>query len=328
MLVIQVLMAAAIALFAVQNPATSMSAVAVTAFIIVFFSASQDIVIDAYRADVSLPQERGVAAAASNMGYRLCAWLAFAAALIVADVMGWRAAFLVLAAVMLLFTFATWAAPEPNYVAPPPSSLQESVTASIKELLGSPGAWGMILLIVSFKIGNALALKLYTPFLMDVGFTKTEIALVAKSVFTSSAVAGGIIGGLWMVRLGLLRSMLFFGVLQTIAILSFYVLAAHGKSFPIMITATAFDNFAASMGNIAEVAMIMAMCSARFSAFQYALLSVIALLPRYLLGYPAGWLADHGGWTQYYMVTFLLGLPGIAMVWIMRKRIATLDVSH
>jgi PAT family beta-lactamase induction signal transducer AmpG len=327
-LAIQLLLAAAIALFALQNPATSMSAVALTAFVVVFFSASQDIVIDAYRADVSLPHERGMAAAANNMGYRLCAWLAFAAALIIADAVGWRAAFLVLAAVMLCFTVATWAAPEPTQPVAPPASLQESVVTSLKELLGTPGALGMIALIVSFKIGNALALKFYTPFLMDVGFSKTEIGLVAKAVFTSSAVAGGIVGGIWMVRLGLLRSMLFFGVLQTIAILSFYVLAVTGKSFPIMITATAFDNFAGSMGNIAEVAMIMAMCNARFSAFQYAFLSVIALLPRYLLGYPGGWLADHGGWSQYYLVTFLLGLPGIAMVWIMRKRIAALDAQR
>jgi PAT family beta-lactamase induction signal transducer AmpG len=327
-LVFQLLLAGSIAVFALQNPATSMSAVALTAFIVVVFSASQDIVVDAYRTDVSLPQERGLAAAANNLGYRLCAWLAFAAALTIADAVGWKAAFLVLAAVMLCFTLATWFAPEPEYTVAPPGSLQESVIASLRELLGSGGAWGMLLLIVSFKVGNALALKLYTPFLMDVGFTKTEIGLVAKAVFTSSAVAGGVIGALWMVRLGLLRSMLLFGVLQTVAILSFYVLAANGKSFPLMITATAMDNFAASMGNIAEVAMIMAMCSARFSAFQYAFLSVIALLPRYLLGYPAGWLADHGGWTQYYAVTFLLGLPGIAMVWIMRRRIAALDTSR
>jgi len=327
-LVFQLLLAAAIAAFAMQNPAESMPAVALTALIIVFFSASQDIVIDAYRADVCLPPERGLAAAANNLGYRLCAWLAFAAALIIADVLGWKLAFLALALVMLCFALATWAAPEPAYTAAPPVSLQESVTASLKEILGSPGAWGMLLLIVSFKVGNALALKLYTPFLMDVGFTKTEIGLVAKAVFTSSAVAGGVIGGLWMVRLGLLRSLLLFGVLQTVAILSFYVLAAHGKSFPLMITATALDNFAGSMGNIAEVAMIMAMCSARFSAFQYAFLSVVALLPRYLLGGPAGWLADHGGWEQYYIVTFLLGLPGIVMVWLMRRRIAALDAVH
>jgi len=131
-----------------------------------------------------------------------------------------------------------------------------------------------------------------------------------------------------MVRLGLLRSMLLFGVLQTVTILAFYVLALTGKNFPLMITATAIENLTAAMGNIAEVALIMALCNSRFSAFEYALLSVLALLPRYLLGGPAGWLADHGGWSTYYIVAFLLGVPGLAMVWVMRKRIAALDVRR
>ena len=328
LLMIQLALAASIAALAVQNPAMSLSAVAVTALVIVFFSASQDIVIDAYRTDISQPHERGLAAAANNLGYRACAWLAFAAALVVADAFGWHLAFLVLAAAMAAFTIVTWLAPEPEYRAPPPTSLRQSVLVPLRELLGSPGAVGLIALIVTFKIGGALALKLFTPFLMDLGFSKTEIGLVAKAVLTTSAVAGGVLGGLWMVRLGLLRSMLLFGVLQTVSILAFYMLAVTGKSFPLMIAATAIENLSAAMGNIAEVALIMALCNSRFSAFEYALLSVLALLPRYLLGGPAGWLADHAGWSSYFVVSFLLGIPGLLMVWLMRERIAALDVRR
>ncbi len=328
LLVIQLALAVSIASLAIQNPAISLSAVAITALVIVFFSASQDIVIDAYRTDISLPEERGLAAAANNLGYRACAWLAFAAALIVADAFGWRAAFLVLAAAMAAFTIVTALAPEPDYRAPPPTTLRQSVVVPLRELLGSPGAIGLIVLIITFKIGGAMALKLFTPFLMDLGFSKTEIGLVAKAVLTSSAIGGAVLGGLWMVRLGLLRSMLLFGVLQTVTILAFYLLALTGKNFPLMIAATAIENLTGSMGNIAEVALIMALCNSRFSAFEYALLSVLALLPRYLLGGPAGWLADHGGWSTYYIVAFLLGVPGLAMVWVMRKRIAALDVRR
>lgn len=328
LLAIQLFLAISIASLAIQDPALSLSAVAITALVIVFFSASQDIVIDAYRTDVSLPEERGLAAAANNLGYRACAWLAFAAALIVADRFGWSAAFLVLAAAMAAFTIVTWLAPEPDYRAPPPTSLRQSVIVPLRELLGSPGAVGLIVLIVTFKIGGAMALKLFTPFLLDLGFSKTEIGLVAKAVLTSSAIAGGVLGGLWMVRLGLLRSMLLFGVLQTVTILAFYLLAITGKNFPLMIAATAIENLTASMGNIAEVALIMALCNSRFSAFEYALLSVLALLPRYLLGGPAGWLADHAGWGGYYIVTFLVGIPGLAMVWLMRHRIAALDAAR
>jgi PAT family beta-lactamase induction signal transducer AmpG len=328
MLAIQLALAVAIGSLALQDPAASLGSVAAIALLIVFFSASQDIVIDAYRTDVSLPRERGLAAAANNLGYRACAWLAFAAALIVADAFGWYLAFLALAAVMLLFMLVTWAAPEPEYRAPPPTSLRQSVLVPLRELLGSPGAAGLIVLIITFKIGGAFALKLFTPFLMELGFSKTEIGLVAKAVLTSSAIAGGVLGGLWMVRLGLLRSMLLFGVLQTVSILAFYLLAVTGKDFPLMIAATAIENLSAAMGNIAEVALIMALCNSRFSAFEYALLSVLALLPRYLLGGPAGWLADHAGWGNYYIVAFLLGIPGLLMVWLMRARIAALDVRQ
>jgi PAT family beta-lactamase induction signal transducer AmpG len=328
MMAIQLALAASIAALALQDPASSLTAVAVTAFVIVFFSASQDIVIDAYRTDVSLPHERGIAAAANNLGYRACSWIAFAAALVVADAFGWRSAFLVLAAAMAAFTLATFLAPEPAYQAPPPSSIRESLLEPLRELLGSPGALGLIAVIVTFKIGNAVALKLFTPFLKDLGFTNTEIGLVAKAVLTTSAIVGGVLGGLWMVRLGLLRSMLLFGALQTVTNLAFYALAIVGKSFPLMIAATAIENLSAAMGNIAEVALIMALCDTRFSAFQYALLSVLALLPRYLLGGPAGWLADHAGWPTYYVVAFLLGLPGLAMVWVMRERIHALDARR
>jgi PAT family beta-lactamase induction signal transducer AmpG len=324
-LTFQLALAASIAALSLQNPAVSLAAVAATALVIVFFSASQDIVIDAWRADVSKPHERGLAAAANNLGYRACAWLAFAAALVVADAFGWRLAFLALAAVMAAFAIATCFAPEPEYEAPPPQSLRQSVLQPLRELLGSPGALGLIAVIVTFKIGGAVALKLFTPFLMDLGFSKTEIGLVAKSVLTTSAIVGGVLGGVWMVRLGLLRSMLLFGALQTVTTLAFYLLATTGRNFPLMIAATAIENLSAAMGNIAEVALIMALCSARFSAFQYAVLSVLALLPRYLLGGPAGWLADHGGWDTYYVVTFMLGLPGLLLVWLMRKQIAARD---
>ena len=131
-----------------------------------------------------------------------------------------------------------------------------------------------------------------------------------------------------MVKLGLLRSMLLFGVLQTIANLGYWLLAVVGKDFPLMITATAFDNVAGGMGNVASVALIMAMCHSRFSAFQYALLSALALLPRYGLGGPAGLLADSAGWDTYYVVSFVIGLPGIALVWFMRDRIRGLDSTR
>jgi PAT family beta-lactamase induction signal transducer AmpG len=134
-----------------------------------------------------------------------------------------------------------------------------------------------------------------------------------------------VLGGIWRVKLGLLRSMLIFGVMQAVSNLLYYALALSGKSFPLMIAAVCIDNVAGAMGNIASVALIMALCDMRFSAFQYALLSSLALLPRYGLGGPAGWVADNGGWDVYYIVSFVIARPGMLMVWLMRYRIDELD---
>jgi len=327
-LVTQLLLAAAIGLLAFQDPAESLLAVSACATAIVFFSASQDIVIDAYRADLAEPEERGLAAASANLGYRAASWIAFAIALVVADHFGWPPALLVVAVVMAAFAIATLRAPEPAYRVAPPHSLRESVIEALRELAGSRGALSLLGLVMIFKLGDAFAVKLFTPFLMDIGFSKTEIGLLAKAVFTSSAIVGAVLGGIWMVRLGLLNSMLVFGVMQAVSNLAYYVLAITGKNYTMMIAAVAIENLTHAMGNVAIVALIMALCDVRFSAFQYALLSVLSQLPRYGLGGPAGWVADHGGWPVYYIVSFLLGIPGLVTVWLLRERIRALDVAH
>ncbi|HEX2493020.1 MAG TPA: MFS transporter [Steroidobacter sp.] len=324
-LMMQLALAATIAAYAVQNPAVSLAPVAACAVLIVFFSATQDIAFDAYRTDVASADERGLAAAANNLGYRTTAWLASAFAFVVADFFGWRPALLILAGVMVAFCIATLLAPEPHYRAEPPRSLRESVATPLGELLGSPSALAFIAIILLFKIGDAFALRLFTPFMMDIGFSKTEIAVVLKALFTASAVVGAILGGIWMVKLGLLRSMLIFGVLQAASNLLYYALALTGKNYPLMVAAVTIDNVAGAMGNIASVALIMALCDVRFSAFQYALLSAIALTPRYLLGGPAGWLADAAGWDAYYVASFFMALPGLALVWSMRAKLEALD---
>jgi len=324
-LLTQLVLAAAIALFAVQDPALALLPVAACAVAIVFFSATQDIAIDAYRTDVSLPSERGPAAAVTNLGYRTAAWFASAVALLIADYFGWRLAFLILAGVMTLFCIATWLAPEPTAVQQAPRSLRESVVTPLKELLAGPGTAALLLVVLLFKIGDAFAMKLFTPFMLDVGFSKTELAVIVKGLFTGGALVGSVLGGILMVRLGLLRSMLIFGISQAVTNLLYCALALAGKSYPLMVAAVVIEHVAGAMGNIALVALIMALCDVRYSAFQYALLSAIALLPRYGLGYPAGWVADHGGWYVYYVVSFVVAMPGLITVWLTRRQIEALD---
>ena len=323
-LAMQLALAAALALFALQDPHRALLPFAACAVAIVFFSATQDIAVDAWRTDISLPEERGPAAAATNLGYRLFAYLALAVALIVADNFGWRAAFLLLAVAMLAFCLATAYAPT-SHNSYQPRSLAESVVAPVRELLSTPNALALIAVVVLFKIGDAFANKLFTPFVMDVGFSKSEVGALIKPLFTAGSLAGVMLGGVAMVRLGLLRSMLAFGVLQALSNLMYCLMAIMAKSYVLMGLTVLVEHVAAAMGNIALVALIMSMCDRRYSAFQYAILSVLALLPRYSLGYPAGLIADHGGWFVYFVVSFALGLPGLAMVWFNRRHIRQLD---
>ncbi|HEY2274989.1 MAG TPA: MFS transporter [Steroidobacteraceae bacterium] len=326
-LAMQVALAAGIAVLGFQNPSVSLAGLTVCATAIVICSATQDIAIDAWRTDVALPSERGPAAAATNLGYRTASYLALALALIVADHFGWRPAFLILAAAMLLFCAATVRAPRSENLYRP-RTLAESVLEPLRELLGTPSALTFIALVLLFKIGDAFANKLFTPFMMDTGFSKTEIGVIIKALFTASSLVGSVLGGVLMVRLGLLRSMLGFGVLQALSNLLYCVLALSGRSYPVMALAVVVEHVAAAMGSIALVALIMALCDRRYSAFQYALLSAVATLPRYSLGYPAGWVADHGGWFLYYVTSFAIALPGLGMVWLTRAKIAALDESR
>ena len=323
---IQLVMAASIAMLAGFGTQTSLTTIAVVLLFIVFLSASQDIVIDAYRTDISKPPERGIASAASNLGYRATSWGALAVSLILADYFGWRIAFLVLALVTAALVLATAWAPEPED--PRGTKLPtfaESVTIPLRELFGVPGVIALIVLIIFYKIGDAFAVKFFTAFLMNVGFTKTEVGLVVKAVLVTGSIIGAVLGGLWMVKLGLRRAMFTFAIVQAFTNLGYLLLIAFGKSYVVMVGAVALDALASGMGNIASVALMMALCDKRFSAFQYALLSVIALLPRYTLGYPAGWIADNGGWATYYWTSFALAIPGILLVWFLRRRIDSLD---
>ncbi len=322
----QVALAGALAWLAFNGPEGGLMAFAIVALVVAALSASQDVVIDAYRTDAARISERGPAATAANLGYRAAAYFAFAGALILADQFGWQVTYLVMAGAMLLFVPVTIWAPEPETQVAVPRTLAEALTGPLRQLLGNPGTIALIVALVLYKVGDAFALRLFTPFLMDVGFSKTEIGLATKSVMLGANIAGAIAGGLWIVRFGLLRSLLLFGALQAVTNLLYMGVSMAGHDMTVMVVAVALDNFFGAMGNTALVVFIMAICDVRFSAFQYALLSALAVLPRNVLGWPAGWLADEIGWTAFFGVTFLTALPGLLAMWLLRERIRRLEV--
>jgi len=323
----QAALAATLAWMGLHGPERGLAPFALLALAVAVLSASQDIVIDAWRTDLVTVTERGPAATAANLGYRASSYFAFSGALMLADLYGWQTTYLVMAGSMAALMLVTVWAPEPDNAVAPPRTLAEAVTGPLQQMVNRDGMLILLVALVLYKVGDAFALKLFTPFLMDVGFTKTEIGAVTKTLMLVASISGAIVGGLWIVKLKLAKALLLFGFLQALANLGYMVVALVGKDIPVMAAAVFLDNFVGAMGNTALVVFIMAMCDARFSAFQYAAFSALAVLPRNALGAPAGFLSDEIGWANFFVLTFFTALPGLAMVWWQRERISALEKS-
>ena len=326
MLLTQLALAAGIAAMALLSPQANLWLLGCLALWVAFASASQDIVIDAYRTDLLPTAERGMGAAVSVLGYRVAMLASGGLALILADQIGWRQTFFAMAALMAVGLATSFAAPEPALRGTPPRSLREAVVEPLKDLLARPGALQLLALIVLYKFGDALAGTLTTAFLIrGVGFSLTDVGTINKVLGLVSLLAGGLVGGLLLVRMSLTRALLLFGTLQAISNLSFALLAWAGKSYPLLVFAVGFENLASGMGTAAFVAFAMALCNHSFSATQYALLSALASLGRILFGPVTGGLVETMGWANFFVLTFVAALPGLWLVWHMRVQIAAVE---
>lgn len=329
MVATQIVLMLTITALGLSSPQHAPWALAGLALLLAFSSASQDIVFDAYRADVLRPAERGVGAAVSVMGYRIAMLVSGAGALIMADYFGWQTTYLVLAGLMIVGVIATLLGPEPDGAITPPRSLQEAVTGPLQEFVSRytlSGALLMLLLIVLYKFGDAFAGTLSTAFLLrGVGFSLTEVGAVNKGLGLLALILGALFGGALLPKLGLYRALMVFGVLQGVSNLSFMALAWAGKSYALLITAVVFEQVSGGMGTAAFVALLMALCDHRYTATQFALFSACAAFGRQYLGPPAGVLADSLGWVIFFFITTLAALPGLWLLWRMRARIHALD---
>lgn len=315
-----------IAVIGATDPTRSPLALAALALLLAFASASQDVVVDAYRTDVLREPERGLGAAVSVLGYRIALLVSGALALILSDHVGWRNTYWLMAALMAIGLLAALFGPEPEVQVRPPRTLAEAVVGPLQEFFGRPEAIVMLLLIVLYKLGDAFAGSLTTAFLIrGVGFTPTDVGAINKGLGLFATIVGALFGGGLMVRLGLYRSLLAFGILQAVSNLSFMVLAWAGKSYALMVIAVAFENIAGGMGTAAFVALLMALCDHRFSATQFALLSALAAVGRVFVGPPSGFLVDAVGWVWFFLCTFLVALPGLLLLWRLRRRVSDLE---
>jgi MFS transporter, PAT family, beta-lactamase induction signal transducer AmpG len=318
----QLLLGIGIAIMGALDPATMPWALAALALMVAFISASQDVVFDAYRADVLRPVERGIGAAVSVLGYRLAMLVSGALALILSDQIGWQNTYWLMAALMISAIGVTLLSPEPEVVVTPPRTLTEAVIEPLKEFFARHGAWGLLLLIVLYKLGDAFAGSLTTAFLIrGVDFTPTEVGAINKGMGLAATLVGVVFGGVLMAKLGLFKSLLAFGVLQAISNLTFMWLASVGKDYAVMVLAVGFENLSGGMGTAAFVALLMAMCDKRFTASQFALLSALAAVGRVYVGPASGYMVESIGWVTFFGFTFLVALPGLFLLFAMRRTI-------
>ena len=329
MLLTQFALLAGIAAMTLAPPSESILLLGILALWVAFASASHDIVIDAYRTDVLRLHERGMGAAVGVFGYRIAMLASGGLALILADQVGWRSAYLLMAALMAVGLVTSMLAPEPETQAVPPRSLIDAVVLPLADLFSRRGAFALLALVMLYKFGDALAGTLTTAFLIrGVGFTPTDVGVVNKFLGLAALLLGALVGGVVLARLSLYRALLAFGVLQAVSNLSFAWLAWAGKSYPLLVFAVAFENLASGMGTAAFVAFAMALCNSSFSATQYALLSALASLGRVLFGPVTGGLVAWMGWADFFVVTFVAALPGLWLVWRMRERIGAVESAR
>ena len=314
LLIIQLLLVLAIAGLGLTQPAAAPLLVALAALLVTFFSASQDIVIDAYRREALADDEQGLGAALYVNGYRIGMLLASGGGLILADFIAFSSVYLLMAGFMLLGMLTTLLAPEPATPAGVPSTLRAAVLEPFREYFQRNGAWWILLFILLYKVGDIMASHMTIPFYLDLGFSKTEIGTVVKLFGFWATIAGGLLGGVLILRLGIYHALWSFGILQAVSTAGFALLAVMGGQLPLLAAVVAFENLSAGMGTAAFIGFMASLTDKRFTATQYALLTSLMGIPRVFVAAPTGYMADAMGWVAFFSFCALIALPGLLML--------------
>ena len=321
MLITQGALIATIATLGFFSPASQPLIVAFWAVALAFFSASQDIVLDAYRTEYLAPEERGPGAGIWIMGYRLAILVSGALALIMSDHISWRSVYVIMGLVMLVGVAATFLCPDPEagrplrHDAAPPQSLREAVLQPFVEFFKRPGAVEILLFVILYKLGDVAAAQMTTPYILQhIGFSRTELGTIFKGFGMAATILGGIVGGALMTKWDLRRSLLVFGVLQGVSTISFVLLEFTGRQIWALSTVIGIENICGGMGTAAYTALLMGLCNTRFTATQYALLSSLMAVSRYVTGAPTGFLVVAVGWVWFFVICTALAAPGLLLL--------------
>jgi PAT family beta-lactamase induction signal transducer AmpG len=300
------------------DPRQQLPMVAVFVAAVAFLSASQDVVIDAYRREILADREQGLGAAVVVNAYKAAGLVPSAIGLVLADSLPWQTVFWIVAAFMLPGLACTLLAKEPRIYGEPPKNLQQAIVLPFREFIQRDG-WRQALIIVAFillyKVGDSMATALSTKFFLDLGFSTRQIGLAANATGLWASLAGGVVGGVWMVKLGINRALWVFGVLQALAILGFAWLAKTGPDTTVLAAVFGFESFASlGLGSAALVAFISRSTDPRYTATQYALFSSLAAVPRTFINASVGFVVAQTGWFNFFIVCFVLAIPAMLML--------------
>ncbi len=294
-------------------------------------SASQDSLINAWQVDIFPIHERGLSAAMYVTGWRIGALLSGSLALVIAQFYNWEITYFCMALLMLLamcLTLLAEAAPEERTLEK--DNFFFRIKNIINDFYNENAASSLktfsyiILLILTYKLGEALALSLNTTFLLRyIGFSLTAVGLVNKTISMSAALLGGLVAGVWMQRLSLYRALFLFGMIQAVANLGYVLLAIIGKNYSLLVITAFLENFCSAMGNIALIAFLMALSKGKNTVTRFALFSSLVFLPRTLVGPYAASLVTLTGWPVFFVCCFLCALPSILFVFLCKKTILT-----
>jgi len=314
LLVAQLALIGAIVLLGYSDPVEHVIMMVAAAILVAFFSASQDIVIDAYRREDLADEELGLGSSMYIYGYRLGMLLAGGGGMILADRMSFDGVYLIMAACMLPGILTTLLTPEPDISAGTPRTLKEAVINPLVEYFSRHNAIWMLVFILLYKVGDTMAGAITTPFYLDIGFTKTDIGAVVKVFGTGATLAGALLGGIILLKLGINRSLWIFGALQALSTAGFAILAKIGYSIPALSGVIAFENLSSGMGTAAFVAFMASITNKKFTATQYALLTSLIGIPRALASAVTGFMAKNIGWESFFIFCALAAVPGMLLL--------------
>lgn len=296
------------------SPAAHPEIVALAALLVTFFSASQDIIVDAYRREDIPDAELGFASSLYINGYRMGMLLSGAGGLILADRASFASVYAIMAACLIPGIITTLLAPEPRINGHPPKTLKAAVVEPLLEYFSRPGAVWILAFILLYKIGDSMASAMTIPFYLDIGFSNTEIGTIGKIFGFWATIGGALAGGILTLRIGIYRGLWVFGFFQAISTVCFVFLARIGYSIPALSAVIGFENFTSGMGTAAFVAFMALLTDKRFTATQYALLSSLMGVPRVLASAPTGILASYMGWEYFFIFCTIIAAPGLLIL--------------